>query len=157
MRALPPVLLGEDLPALLESLAEVVPPPDAALSEEVVAPAVWLLACRAADRAGSAMGAGELRALLERLDGVSPRAGAPHGRVIALEVLEQELVRRAVHLSWREMVSPQIPSLVCTAVLVGVLMVVLRLLAGVMPHAPAWQHLGVLGLVVGTERTPKKK
>ncbi len=77
--------------------------------------------------------------------------GAALGVTIAMAILTvsmQELVRRATGFSWRAMLAPQIPAIVCAAVLAGMLFGTMRLLARVVPHAPAWQQLGAL-LAVG--------
>jgi hypothetical protein len=77
-------------------------------------------------------------------------AGAAIGVTVAMAVLTvsmQELVRRSVRLSWREMIAPQLPALACTALMVGALIATLRGLAAVAPHAAAWQQMLVLGLV----------
>lgn len=85
-------------------------------------------------------------ALGSMFGGITGAAVGVTAAMAVLTVAMQELVRRSVALSWRAMLAPQLPALVCAATVVGVLMLTLRLLAAVLPQAPAWQHLGVLGV-----------
>lgn len=78
--------------------------------------------------------------------GISGAAIGVTAAMAVLTVIMQELVRRSVHMSWKTMLAPQLPALACTAVVVGVLAAMLRLLAAIVPHAPAWQQLCVLGV-----------
>jgi teichuronic acid exporter len=78
-------------------------------------------------------------------------AGAAIGVTVAMAILTvtmQELVRRAVRLSWIEMMRPLVPALVCTALMVGVLYPTLRvMIPAVVPKAPAILQLAILGVV----------
>lgn len=76
-------------------------------------------------------------------------AGAAVGVVVAMLVLTvamQALVRRATGLTWAAMIVPLIPGLTCTALLVGVLVVVDAAFQSLVAQPPAWQELLVQAL-----------
>lgn len=80
-------------------------------------------------------------------------AGAALGVTVATAVLTlsmQALVRRALGLSWRELLRPQVPAVMCSLVLAAVLMLALRGLARVVPHASSLLVLAItLALAAG--------
>src|SRR5262249_31556221 len=77
LHALPPMLLGADLPTVLGGLASVLPS---------VPKAVWLLACHAAEVDTRETSPHEVSRLLAKLDSAPAKQGARHERIILLEV-----------------------------------------------------------------------
>ena len=82
--------------------------------------------------------------------------GAAIGVAIGMAILTaaiQALVRRTTGLTWGEMLRPQVPALVCTAVVVATMLAAARLLLVFTPSPSAWQLLLVQGLTGGAAFT----
>lgn len=65
--------------------------------------------------------------------------------IAALTIAMQDLVREATGLTWRGLLTPQIPALTCAALLVGVLLATGVLLRIVAPSPAPWQQVLVQG------------
>ncbi len=73
--------------------------------------------------------------------------GAALGVTVATAILTismQALVRRATGFSWRAMLAPQLPAVLCAVVVVGAMLAAVHTLARLAPRAAAWQQLAVL-------------
>jgi PST family polysaccharide transporter len=65
--------------------------------------------------------------------------------IAALTIAMQDLVRDATGLTWRGLLTPQIPALTCAALLVGVLLGTGALLRIALPSPAPWQQVLVQG------------
>ena len=92
LRTVPRLLRGHDVGALVRALAEELTEDGASAAAERAMDAVLAtLACHSAVRVGQALEAGQVRALLEAMDGVDVNAHCPHGRPVAVELTRTQV------------------------------------------------------------------
>ncbi|HEX8953774.1 MAG TPA: DNA mismatch repair protein MutL, partial [Polyangia bacterium] len=95
VRALPDILAATD-PAdvLTEVLGELAAREATELVTDALDHVLATMACHSVVRAGDVLGAHEVRALLESMDGIDYRAHCPHGRPVLLRMSLGEIERR---------------------------------------------------------------
>lgn len=95
LKTVPPGLEGADPRALLEALAQALPPAGTPPDAVGLAEALRVMACHAAQTAPEKLSDAQLRALLEELDTADFHPTCRHGTVVVLEMPLLELERRA--------------------------------------------------------------
>lgn len=95
LKSVPPGLEGVDPRALLEALAQALPPPGTSPDAVGLAEALRVMACHAAQVAADKLTDAQLRALLGELDAADFHPTCRHGTVVVLEMPLLELERRA--------------------------------------------------------------
>jgi DNA mismatch repair protein MutL len=95
VRALPDLMASAD-PAdvLTEVLGELAARDATELVADALDHVLATMACHSVVRAGDVLGAHEVRALLESMDGIDYRAHCPHGRPVLLRMSVSEIERR---------------------------------------------------------------
>jgi DNA mismatch repair protein MutL len=90
-----PALLGDDDPALLlEDLADSLAAHGSHLSaDEAAEDILGRIACHSVVRVGRALGAAEVAALLQALDGLTYGSNCPHGRPVSVEFTRGQVER----------------------------------------------------------------
>jgi O-antigen/teichoic acid export membrane protein len=68
------------------------------------------------------------------------------GALVVWTLSMQSLVRRATGLTWGSLARPQVPGIVCAALLALVLLGIEAVMTGIRPQAPEWQLLLVQGV-----------
>ncbi|HLK10431.1 MAG TPA: DNA mismatch repair endonuclease MutL [Candidatus Binatia bacterium] len=92
LRTVPRLLRGRDVGGLVRALAaELADEGTAAGAGRAHEAALATVACHGAVRVGQRLAAGEVRALLEAMDGVDVNAHCPHGRPVAVEIGRAQL------------------------------------------------------------------
>ncbi len=95
VKGLPALLAGVDAAALLADLAQQLEQVGrGSAAEEAWHDLLATMACHSAVRANQELSPDEVRALLDRLDGVDFKARCPHGRPVVTEIPLAELERR---------------------------------------------------------------
>jgi DNA mismatch repair protein MutL len=95
VKGLPALLAGVDAPALLADLAQQLDQVErGSAAEEAWHDLLATMACHSAVRANQELSGDEVRALLDRLDGIDFKARCPHGRPVVFEIPLAELERR---------------------------------------------------------------
>jgi DNA mismatch repair protein MutL len=95
LKSVPPGLEAADPRALLEALAQALPPPGTSLDAVGLAEALRVMACHAAQGFADRLTDAQLRALLDELDAADFHPTCRHGTVVVLEMPLLELERRA--------------------------------------------------------------
>jgi DNA mismatch repair protein MutL len=92
VRTLPRLLRGEDLGGLVRAVAhELVEDGASGAAERAMDAVLATLACHSAVRVGQTLEAGQVRALLEAMDGVDVNAHCPHGRPVAVALTRTQV------------------------------------------------------------------
>jgi DNA mismatch repair protein MutL len=95
VKGLPALLAGVDASALLADLAQQLDQVErGSAAEEAWHDLLATMACHSAVRANQELSGDEVRALLDRLDGIDFKARCPHGRPVVFEIPLAELERR---------------------------------------------------------------
>jgi DNA mismatch repair protein MutL len=92
LRTVPRLLRGKDIGALVRALASELVEHGSSLEPARAVDAVLAtIACHSAVRVGQRLGAEQVRALLEAMDGIDVNAHCPHGRPVAVELSRTRL------------------------------------------------------------------
>jgi DNA mismatch repair protein MutL len=95
VRALPDLMAsGDPSEVLIEVLGELAARDATELVADALDHVLATMACHSVVRAGDVLGAHEVRALLESMDGIDYRAHCPHGRPVLLRMSLSEIERR---------------------------------------------------------------